>query len=170
MPQHTNVVHHTCRILKRVPCLFGYKLCMWSLSNTSGSDKEKCSREKCYCDLVLSHYARQINFLVGTSVFLRHVPMDHLNTNVITVTQQWARWRLKSPTSRLFAQPFVQVQIKEELKAPGHWPLWRESTGDRWIPLTKGQYRGKWFHMMRSSWLKDSAFAIRDHTNSSRLW
>ena len=27
----------------------------------------------------------------------------------------------------------------------------RESTGDRWIPLTKGQYSGKCFHLMTSS-------------------
>ena len=46
--------------------------------------------------------------------------------------------RLKSPTSRLFAQPFVE-HIKENIKAPRHWPLWGESTGDRWIPLTKGR-------------------------------
>ena len=26
---------------------------------------------------------------------------------------------------------------KENIKAPRHWPLWGESTGDRWIPLTK---------------------------------
>ena len=25
---------------------------------------------------------------------------------------------------RLFAQPFVQAQIKENTKAPRHWPLW----------------------------------------------
>ena len=36
----------------------------------------------------------------------------------------WARWRLKSPASRLFAQPFVQAQIKENIKVPCHWPLW----------------------------------------------
>ena len=34
-------------------------------------------------------------------------------------------------------QPFVKVQIKENVKAPRHWPLWEESTGDRWIPLTQ---------------------------------
>ena len=28
---------------------------------------------------------------------------------------------------------------KENIKAPRHWPLRGESTGDRWIPLTKGQ-------------------------------
>ena len=43
------------------------------------------------------------------------------------------RWRLKSPASRLFAQPFVQAKIKENVKAPLHWRLWGKSTGDRWI-------------------------------------
>ena len=38
--------------------------------------------------------------------------------------------RLKSPASRLFAQPFIQVQIKENIKASRHWPLWGELTGE----------------------------------------
>ena len=33
----------------------------------------------------------------------------------------------------------VQVQFKENIKVSCHWPLWVESTGDQWIPLTKGQ-------------------------------
>ena len=33
----------------------------------------------------------------------------------------------------------VQAQIKENINAPRHLPLWGEFTGDRWIPLTKGQ-------------------------------
>ena len=69
----------------------------------------------------------------------------------ITMAPQWARWRLKSPTSPLFTQPFVQVLIKEYIKASRHCPLWGESTGDRWIPRTKGQLRGKYFHFMTSS-------------------
>ena len=52
------------------------------------------------------------------------------------------RWRLKSPASRLFTQPFIQAQIKENIKAQRHWPLWGEFTGDRWIPRTKRQWRG----------------------------
>ena len=40
--------------------------------------------------------------------------------------------------SWLFAQLFVQAQIKENIEAPRHWPLWGEFTGDRWIPHTKG--------------------------------
>ena len=38
-------------------------------------------------------------------------------TKHITVTSWWARWRLKSPASRLFTQPFIQAQIKENIKA-----------------------------------------------------
>ena len=32
--------------------------------------------------------------------------------------------------------PFIQAQIKENIKAPRHWPLCRKFTGDRWIPRT----------------------------------
>ena len=39
----------------------------------------------------------------------------------------------------MFAQLFVQAQIKENFEAPRHWPLWGEFTGHRWIPLTRGQ-------------------------------
>ena len=41
------------------------------------------------------------------------------------VIMDW--WHLKSPATRLFTQPFVQVEIKENIKAPRHWPLWGES-------------------------------------------
>ena len=33
------------------------------------------------------------------------------------------KWRLKSPASRLFAPPFVQAQIKQNIRAPRHWPV-----------------------------------------------
>ena len=72
---------------------------------------------------------------------------------IITVTSWWARLRLKSPASRLFTQSFFQAQIKENIKAPRHWALWGwESTGDRWSSHTKGQQRGKCFHLITSSW------------------
>ena len=35
--------------------------------------------------------------------------------------------------------PFIQTRIKENIKAPRHWPLCGEFTGDRWIPRTNGQ-------------------------------
>ena len=46
----------------------------------------------------------------------------------ITVTSWWARWCLKSPTWPLFTEPLVQVQIKEIIKSPRHWPLWGRNT------------------------------------------
>ena len=36
-------------------------------------------------------------------------------------------------------------------KVPYHWTLGGESTSDRWIPLTRGQWHGKCFHLMTSS-------------------
>ena len=43
---------------------------------------------------------------------------------------------------------------KENIRAPRHWPLWGEFTGDRWISRTKGQERGKCFHLMTSSHIR----------------
>ena len=43
------------------------------------------------------------------------------------------------------------AKIKENTKAPRRGSLWGETTGDQWIPLTKGQSRGKYFHLMTSS-------------------
>ena len=40
----------------------------------------------------------------------------------------------KSPASRLFTQPFIQTQIKENIKAPCHWPLCGEFTGTGEFP------------------------------------
>ena len=53
--------------------------------------------------------------------------------------------------SRLFTQPFIQAQIKENIKSPRHWPLRVEFTVDQRSPHTKGQLRGKCFHLMTSS-------------------
>ena len=56
------------------------------------------------------------------------------HTYPITVKSQWARYRLKSPASRLFTQPFIQTQIKENIKAPRHWPLCGNSPGTGEFP------------------------------------
>ena len=42
-------------------------------------------------------------------------------------------WRLKSPASRLFTQPFVQAQITEKSKLR----VWGEFTDDQWFPAQK---------------------------------
>ena len=35
----------------------------------------------------------------------------------------WAPWRLKSPATPPFAQPFVHTYIKENIKASRYWPF-----------------------------------------------
>ena len=70
----------------------------------------------------------------------------------ITVMSKWAQWRLKSPALRLFTQPFIQTQIKENIKAMRHWPLCGEFTGDRWILPHKWPVTWKMFPFDVSSW------------------
>ena len=55
------------------------------------------------------------------------------------ISTRKSRWCLESPASPLFNEPFVQAHIKENIKAPRHWPLLGESTGDRWNSLAKSQ-------------------------------
>ena len=62
----------------------------------------------------------------------RDASIEH-NFHITTVTSYWARWRIRSTVSRLFVQPFIQAQIKGNIKAPRHWPSCGEVTGDRWI-------------------------------------
>ena len=76
----------------------------------------------------------------------------------ITLTSKWPRWRLKSPASRLFTQPFIQMQIKENIKALRHWPLCGEFTGTGEFPAQRASYAENvsiWWrhHVMREMFL-----------------
>ena len=64
-------------------------------------------------------------------------PYFAVNTTV--TSKRTSKWRHKSPASWLFTQPFIQEQIKENIKATRHWPLCWEFTGERWIHRTNGQ-------------------------------
>ena len=46
------------------------------------------------------------------------------------------------PHDSWFTQPFIQMQIKENIKAPRHWPLCWEFTVDRWIPAQMASNAG----------------------------
>ena len=77
---------------------------------------------------------------------MSHKSYPHYNDAIMGVIAS------QIPASRLFTQPFIQTQIKENIKALLHWPLCGDFTGDRWIPRTNGQLRGKCFRLMTSSW------------------
>ena len=63
-----------------------------------------------------------------------------------TISQWLLEWLHNGRDGVLNHQPndcllnrLFKAQIKENIKAPRHWPLRRVFTGDRWIPRTKGQ-------------------------------
>ena len=52
--------------------------------------------------------------MYGTPVYdLLHWGVELLSEVSITVTSLRARWRLKSPASRLFSQPFIQADQRK---------------------------------------------------------
>ena len=62
--------------------------------------------------------------------------MGQITTTRNLVAIKVVRHAGQSPASRLFTQSFIQVQIKENIKAPRHWTLCGEFTGDGLIPRT----------------------------------
>ena len=75
---------------------------------------------------------------------------------------------LKWPASRLFTQPFIQAQMKENIKYPRHWPLWGKFTGDRWISRTKASNVGnvsiRWRHYVIAR-ISNTGNCISDHND-----
>ena len=68
----------------------------------------------------------------------------------------------KSPASRLFTQPFIQTQIKENIKAPRHWwPV----TGEFLAQIASNAENVSiwWCHYER-----DSSEIIQDDIHSSK--
>ena len=65
---------------------------------------------------VVIHGISWVNFLFGQWIIAtdnKENTKSRPNTDpLVSVTLYWARWRLKSLAYRLFAQPFVQAQIK----------------------------------------------------------
>ena len=69
----------------------------------------------------------------------------------ITMTSWWAPRRHQSPASRFFCSTVYSGADKRKHQSSASLALCWEFAGDRWIPRTKGQWRGKCFHLMTSS-------------------
>ena len=108
--------------------------------------------------------------------FLRHQCLTHWHTKAIlrqmanifiTMTSQWPRQRLKSQASRLFTQSFIRAQIKENIKAPRHWPLCGEFPAQR---ASNAENASIWWrHHVQTfckafSWIK-TIFLLKFHWN-----
>ena len=90
------------------------------------------------------------------STWWRHAINSHSSDYEVRHTLQWRHNEHDGVSNTSLTQAFIQAQIKENIKAPRHWLLWGEFTGDRWIPRTKRQQRGKCFHLMTSSFSPQS--------------
>ena len=69
-----------------------------------------CSPKTLHNSLVSSRYILGWLLSFHSLICIRHMSLS------VTVTSQWARWRLKSPASRVFAKSSVQAQIKDTSK------------------------------------------------------
>ena len=75
---------------------------------------------------------------------------------------KWQPRQLNWLAYRLFVHQFTyRLTSKETLKL--------HITGDRWIPLTKGQWCRKCFHFKTSPWL-DSSHTVGTHCEPSHDW
>ena len=83
----------------------------------------------------MSHHYYAPGIQYDLQDFINLAAFKGMHYNEVT----WASLHLKSWTTWLFVQQFIQVNKEniEALQVTG--PLWGESTGHQWIPLTKGQ-------------------------------
>ena len=61
--------------------------------------------------LYLIQYAHGYDVLICLWVYVHGCALE---VKYITATSKWVRWHLKWPASRLFTEPFIQVQIKKK--------------------------------------------------------
>ena len=134
-------MHHGMCMTHMPRCMPGSLTCGFLWSRWRGKRSQHCRRMRNPQFYVSGKRSMQMmRSLVGSRPVIKSWSFDTL------------QWRPKSPASRLFTQSFIQAQINEHIKVPRHWPLCEEFIGDRWIPRTNGQLRGKCFHLMTSSW------------------
>ena len=66
-------------------------------------------------------------------------------------------------TSHTIVCSTVQAQIKTNIKAPPHWPLWGEFTGDRWLPAQmacNAEIVSIWWCIMSSTSLQSAVVVL----------
>ena len=112
----------------------------------------KISGPMCKCGFIITLMSKRYTSSYMWKVLMRWI--QHWFT-CMYVSLQWRHNERDGvsnhqPDNCLLNRLF-NAQIKENIKAPRHWPLWGEFAGNRWISRTKGQERGNCFHLMTSS-------------------
>ena len=95
-----------------------------------------------------SHFLNSVYELISWALpvkFVKWVSWSTFDDKSTMVPVYYSDVTMSAMASQKFTQTFVQAQIKENIKAPRHWPLWGEFTADRWIPRKKGHLTRKMF-------------------------
>ena len=123
-------------MVTNTPDIYNKYMFIWSLANIQRIRNKICDWYSSHLVLLLRTIRTESD--IDRRVQCKIFSADSTKMNLVgcteccsAVTSWQARWRLKPPASPLFIQMFVQAQIKENIKAPRHWPLWGEFTVDR---------------------------------------
>ena len=110
-------------------------------------NNENQTQQNIHCITVKSCFSRMVALENCSYSNTGYVPtrtytfMTVVLENICTMALQWCHNERDDvsnhhPQDCLLNRLF-KAQIKESIKAPRHWPLCGEFTGDRWIPHTK---------------------------------
>ena len=103
-------------------------ICAWMSGWENNREAGYLRRNRAYYDVTVMHRSVQHVWCQNT---MRMTPSCYSQTHCCSVSKShysdviMGPWRLKSPASPLFTQPFIRAQTKENIKALRHW-LWRE--------------------------------------------
>ena len=108
------------------------------------------SKQRCYLNTTDSYFKLRTrsSALYMESYTWKRGPCIEIRVWFVAWTLQWHYNDITIIVSTMASQITILTivystvysrLIKENIKAPRHWPLCKEFTGDRWIPRTKGQ-------------------------------
>ena len=111
------------------------------------------NKKLCNSDYRIATRVRKSGHLNLYSIDMLSQSIDRHFDQISLVTSgpcDWVEFEIRLINSPIWlVVGFVQVQIKENIKAPRHWPLRGEFNGDWWIP---SQRVNKAANLMTSSW------------------
>ena len=105
------------------------------------------------CELFLWYFCNLVCPIIGYCIigcclivypihhlFVSSLPVSHYNDVIITTMSS------QITSLAIVTQPFIQTQIKENIKAPGHWPVMRKMFpfDDVIMRMTTSAWQGCW--------------------------
>ena len=70
----------------------------------------------------------------NTTVFIQENTFDYVCCKTLQWRHKRARWSLKITSVSIVCSTVCSGPDQRKHQSSAHWPLWGESTGDRWVP------------------------------------